>query len=57
MSLSILRSIIALLPTGSKGFGIFSVKGRKRSPFPPAIRTASIGKIECISLRLYILTR
>ena len=37
---------MALSPTGSKGLGVFSVNGRKRSPFPPAIITTSIGRTE-----------
>ena len=48
--------MIALSPTGNKGLGVFSVKGRKRSPFPPAISTASTGSIDFIFLKSYIAT-
>ena len=33
------------------GFGTFSVKGRSRSPLPPAINTASIGNTESCLFR------
>lgn len=48
--------MIALLPTFNNGFGVLSVRGRNRSPFPPAINTASIGKYERCVLRLMIST-
>ena len=32
--------MIGRLPTGTKGFGLFAVTGRKRDPSPPAITTA-----------------
>ena len=41
--------IISLFPIFNNGFGVFSVKGRSLSPLPPAIITASIGKIDFIS--------
>ena len=41
---STLRSMIGLSPTFSSGFGVVKVSGRRRSPRPPAISTASIGR-------------
>ena len=40
----------------SKGLGTFSVNGRSRLPFPPAIMTTSKGKYDLSFLKFIILT-
>ena len=43
-SRSMLWSIIGRPPTGSSGLGVWSVRGRRRSPLPPAMRSALTGR-------------
>ncbi len=48
--------MMGLSPILSNGFGVLSVSGLSLSPLPPAIITASTGRVSVTSLKSSILT-